>query len=73
LSKKNHQEVLTTLAIKSIKSDNLYVDFSVVSECEKIYVFAALIMSNIVLNNYSKNKNNACQYEKRSIKRNQPI
>jgi hypothetical protein len=73
LSKKNHQKVLTTLAIKSRKSDNLYVDFSVVCECgtpcEKIYIFAALIMSNIVLNNYSKNKNNACQHEKSSIKR----
>jgi hypothetical protein len=69
LSKKNHQKVrvLTTLAIKSIKSDNLYVDFSVV--CEKIYVLAALIMSNVVLNNYSKNKNNACQLEKRSTKK----
>jgi hypothetical protein len=55
---------------KSIKSDNLYVDFSVVCECgtpcEKIYVLVALIMSNIVLNNYSKNKKNACQHEKRS-------
>jgi hypothetical protein len=34
----------------SLKSDNLYVDFSVVCECgtpcEKIYVLAALIMSN---------------------------
>jgi hypothetical protein len=55
LSKKNHQKVrvLTTLAIKSIKSDNFYVDFSVVCECgtpcEKIYVLAALIMSNIQL------------------------
>jgi hypothetical protein len=73
LSKNNHQKVLTTLAISSIKSDNLYVDFSVICECgtpsEKIYVLAALIMSNIVLNNYSKNKNNDCQREKRSTKR----
>jgi hypothetical protein len=36
---------------------------------EKIYVLAALIMSNIVLNNYSKNKKNACQHEKRSTKK----
>jgi hypothetical protein len=35
LTKKNHQKVrvLTTLAIKSIISDKLYVDFSVVCEC----------------------------------------
>jgi hypothetical protein len=36
---------------------------------KKIYVLAALIMSNIVLNNYSKNKNNTCQHEKRSTKK----
>jgi hypothetical protein len=48
----------------------MLIYFSVVCECgtpcEKIYVLAALIMSNIVLNNYSKNKKNACQHEKRS-------
>jgi hypothetical protein len=36
---------------------------------KKIYVLEALIMSNIVLNNYSKNKKNACQHEKRSTKK----
>jgi hypothetical protein len=47
----------------------LYVVCECGTPCEKIYVLAALIMSNIVLNNYSKNKKNACQHEKRSTKK----
>lgn len=58
----NHQNLLVSLAVASLESGPFYIDFNRVCSCgttyRKIYFKAASTLSNILLNNYTKNKNN---------------
>lgn len=73
LNNKNHKNLLSLLALASLESDNFPLDFESVCHCgatvRKIFSNVSLIISNIVLNNYTKNKNDLTHASKNEKKR----
>ncbi|CAH2000204.1 unnamed protein product [Acanthoscelides obtectus] len=68
----DHKTILGTLIVESLESD-VFIDLKIICECgmphKKIYTATTFIICNILLNNFTKNKNNLCHKEKSDKKR----
>ncbi|CAG9770238.1 unnamed protein product [Ceutorhynchus assimilis] len=68
LKTNDHHNLLSQLTLLALESDTFNIDLNKICECgansKKIYSFASLIMSNIILNNYTKFKNSECHKNK---------
>nr|CAI5862419.1 unnamed protein product [Callosobruchus analis] len=68
----NHQNILATITVASLES-NVFINFTEICECgtpsNKIYTAVIMVICNILLNNFTKNKNNINHKEKTDKKR----